>query len=87
MLRQIAAVNYEDWVAAPPKSRPNSRSCPNFLFLFFLGKEAIKAIKVAIREFHRRTCVKFVLHTNEQDYLEFQGSYGLDTFLQTSWGK
>lgn len=41
-----------------------------------LNKDALKAIKEAIREFHQRTCVKFVPHTNEQDYLEFQGNYG-----------
>lgn len=52
-----------------------------------LSKEAIKAIKVAIREFHRRTCVKFVLHTNEQDYLEFQGSYGCFSAIGRQGGK
>lgn len=41
-----------------------------------LNKEALKAVRKAIREFHKRTCVKFIPRTDEHDYVEFQGNYG-----------
>ena len=47
----------------------------NSLFLS-TGKEARTSIRKAIREFHKRTCVKFVPRTNEKDYIEFQGNLG-----------
>ena len=49
---------------------------PLTCFLDHLGKEALAAIKKAMREFHKRSCVKFVPRTNEQDYIEFEGNLG-----------
>lgn len=52
-----------------------------------LSKDALKAVRKAIREFHKRTCVKFVPYSNEQDYLEFQGSYGCFSAIGRQRGK
>ncbi|XP_078369548.1 zinc metalloproteinase nas-4-like [Oculina patagonica] len=52
-----------------------------------LNKEALKAIRKAIREFHKRTCVKFVPRTEEHDYVEFQGNYGCFSAIGRQGGK
>ncbi|XP_020603064.1 zinc metalloproteinase nas-4-like isoform X2 [Orbicella faveolata] len=52
-----------------------------------LNKEAFKAIRKAIREFHKRTCVKFVPHTDEHDFVEFQGNYGCFSAIGRQGGK
>ena len=49
---------------------------PLTCFLDHLGKQALVAIRKAMREFHKRSCVKFVPRINEQDYIEFEGNLG-----------
>ena len=65
-----------------PHTRPTGGSCgaqlkPLTCFLVdHLGKQALVAIRKAMREFHKRSCVKFVPRINEQDYIEFEGNLG-----------
>ena len=46
------------------------------LLFVFAGKEALSAIKKAMHEFHKRTCVKFVPRTDEPDFIEFEENLG-----------
>ncbi|XP_031571902.1 zinc metalloproteinase nas-4-like [Actinia tenebrosa] len=41
-----------------------------------LGKDARRAIRKAIREFHKHTCVEFIPKTNQKDYIYFKRDYG-----------
>lgn len=40
------------------------------------GKDARRAIRKAIREFHKHTCVEFISRTNQKDYVYFKFDYG-----------
>lgn len=51
------------------------------------NKEAVTAIRKAMREFHQRTCVKFVPRTNEEDYVEFEGNLGCFSSIGRQGGK
>jgi len=52
-----------------------------------VSKEALKAIRKAMHEFHKRTCVKFVPRSNEPDYIEFEGNLGCFSAIGRQGGK
>ncbi|XP_068719793.1 hatching enzyme 1.2-like [Montipora capricornis] len=52
-----------------------------------IGKEALSAIKKAMHEFHKRTCVKFVPRTDEPDFIEFEGNLGCFSAIGRQGGK
>ncbi|XP_073253971.1 hatching enzyme 1.2-like [Porites lutea] len=52
-----------------------------------LSKQALVAIRKAMREFRKRSCVKFVPRINEQDYIEFEGNLGCFSAIGRQGGK
>jgi hypothetical protein len=50
------------------------------VFITSIGRYERSVIAKAILEFHNKTCIRFVPHTNQDDYLNIQPGNGYNKF-------